>query len=104
MGKSYHGTIRQRIPFCNSCYKPIVGDSFYTVSSKRTNALFKYHNTPQDCANADELEKDWYRKYDRTKTYNRTKAGLQESDGYTGESDDDMPVRFRDMEFKNHIR
>ena len=103
MGKS-HGTIRDRLPLCDSCYKLIVGDNFHTVSSKRTNAVFKYHNTPQDCATAAELEKDWYRKYDITKTHNRTKAGLQESDGYTGDIDDSMPLWFRDMEPKNSIR
>jgi hypothetical protein len=98
MGKS-HGSIRSRLPLCDSCYKLIVGDNFHTVSSNRTKAVFKYHNTPQDCANAGELEKDWYRKYDRTQKYKRVKTGLQGSDGYSWDTDDSLPLWLVGMDY-----
>lgn len=73
MGKS-HGSIKSRLNLCYSCNKPIVGTDFLVVNSTRTSAKQKYHSTPQECASADQLKRDWYRQNDKTKTHNRTKA------------------------------
>ena len=102
MGKS-HGTIRERIVFCGACSKPIVDDNFFSVKSFSRNKEMKFHNTAQDCANADKLQRDWYRQHDRTSAHHRTKAGLQAGDGYTRDTNDDMSVWLGDLELENRI-
>ena len=94
MGKSY-GPIRDRLNLCSSCGKPIVDNNYYTITTNR-KANYIYHNDYATCANAEPLPKDWYRQNDRTrtKTYNRTQARLHDSDGYTGDADDSVPMRF----------
>jgi hypothetical protein len=62
--KKQYKPIVDRILFCRSCSKPIVGE-YYTVPAKNNikATKFIYHMTPMDCANAEELRKDWYRQY-----------------------------------------
>ena len=102
MGKS-NGTIRSRLNLCGTCRKPIVGDNFFFVKSVHNAKGMNFHNTAQDCANAEPLVRDWYRQHDRTSAYHRTKAGLQAGDGYTRDTHDDMSVWLGDLELKNRI-
>ena len=75
MGKS-NGTIRDRIVFCGACSKPIVGDNFFSVKTFNTGKDMKFHNTATDCANADKLERDWYRHYDKSSPHFRIETKL----------------------------
>ncbi len=104
MGKS-HGTIRERILMCSSCHKPIVDSNYYVVLATRGLKKYLYHNTAQLCASAEPLQKDWYRQNDRTRTqtYHRTQARLQDSDGYTWNTDDSLPVWLGDMELEDNL-
>ena len=63
--KKAYKPIVERIVFCRSCSKPIVDDRYYTIPSVKSSSDTKYifHLTPMDCANAEELRKDWYRQY-----------------------------------------
>jgi len=99
VGKS-HGSIRERINLCSSCGKPVVDDNYYTITTRHNSGKYMYHMDYAACANAKELAKDWYRQNDRTRTqtYNRIKTRLQDGDGYTGDTDDSVPVWLRDME------
>lgn len=102
VGKSY-GSIRERLVLCYTCGKPIVGDKMYTVPSTRKLKKDIFHSTARECADAEPLARDWYRQNDRTKTHHRTKARLQESHGYQGESYDSMPVWLGDMESEDNL-
>lgn len=103
MGKS-SGTIRERILMCASCQKPIGNSEHYTILGRGLKK-YLYHSTAQLCASAEPLQKDWYRQNDRTntKTYNRTQARLQDSDGHTWDTDDSLPVWLGDMESEDNI-
>ena len=62
--KKQYKSIVDRILFCRSCSKPIVGEHFIVPAKDGIKATkFVYHMTPTDCANAEELRKDWYRQY-----------------------------------------
>ena len=102
VGKSY-GSIRERLVLCYACGKPIADNNFYTVKSNRKLKNYIFHSTAQVCADAQPLAKDWYRQNDRTKTHNRTKARLQESHGYQGDTDDSMSVWLGDMESEDNL-
>ena len=105
MSKQQYLAIRDRInlTLCNTCYKPIVDDNFYIVLGHRRLKKYIYHSTAQACANAEPLKKDWYRQNDRTKTHQRAKAGLQDSNGHSGNTDDDMSVWFDDLELEGDV-
>lgn len=102
VGKSY-GSIRERLVLCYACGKPIADNNFYTVKSNKKLKNYIFHSTAQVCADAQPLAKDWYRQNDRTKTHNRTKARLQEGDGYQGDTDDSVSVWLRDLESQDNL-
>ena len=102
MGKS-NGTIVERLNLCGTCRRPIVSDNFFSVKTYNNAKSMNFHNTAQDCANAEPLRRDWYRQHDRTSAHHRTKAGLQAGDGYTRDTHDDMSVWLGDLEFKSRI-
>lgn len=102
MGKS-NGTIRERLNLCGACRKPIVSDNFFSVKTYNNPKGMNFHNTAQDCANAEPLMRDWYRHYDKTSAHHRIKAGLQAGDGYTRDTHDDMSVWLGDLELENHL-
>ena len=85
---------------CESCSKPL-GDEYIVVKAWKRD--YKYHKDYMACANAEPLRRDWKRQSERTKTHNRTKARLQESDGHTGDTDDSMPVWLGDMESEDNL-
>ena len=62
MGKKQYKPIVERILLCRSCAKPIIDDRHYTVKGKGVDKFF-FHLSAIDCANAEELRKDWYRQY-----------------------------------------
>lgn len=102
MGNSY-GTIRSRLNLCASCGKMIVDDNYYSIALKKNKAIYNYHNDYNACANAEPLPKDWYRQNDRTSTHYKAKAELQESDGYSWDTNDDMSVWLDGMESQGYL-
>ncbi len=96
-----HVSIYDRIKdtLCASCSKPIIGEEYHTVPSSKYNKEYRYHNTAQQCADADPLIKDWYRRHDRTQTYKRTKDRLNHSDGHKRDTDDDMSLWLDGVEY-----
>jgi hypothetical protein len=86
---------KQDIKFCAACAKPLAGD-YYTILHKfQGKVIWHYHNTPQECAEAPAIKKDWRRivKREQAETHNRTKARLQEGDGYSWDTNDSLSMR-----------
>jgi hypothetical protein len=59
------------VHLCDSCGRVIEGEHTLMKANWRE---WRYHNSPRDCANADELERDWIRNAKKAKANNRTKA------------------------------
>jgi hypothetical protein len=91
---------------CSACGKPIEENRVNLVHKMRNVEKWYFHSTPEECASADKLKKDWRRivRREAIETHNGTEAGLQDSDGYSWDTDDSMSMWFGDMEPQDHLR
>jgi hypothetical protein len=81
------------IVLCANCNKPVTGEALVVKNKLRDKEKFVYHTTPTECANAPQLARDWKRIGKQTKTHNGTQARLQDSDGYSWDTNHSMSMR-----------
>lgn len=83
------------IKFCAACAKPLAGEYYTLLHKFKGKTIWHYHNSVEECANAPAIKKDWRRsvRTEETETHNRVETGLQDSDGYTWDTDDSVPLR-----------